>query len=94
MPLLRELARWQHTITERLALTLTTPIKATEAEKLVDDHALTNVLLDEQSIVRRRSWGDREFGGPPDAGGRANVNLKQLRLRLSTARLHLVPAGH
>jgi uncharacterized membrane protein YphA (DoxX/SURF4 family)/peroxiredoxin len=51
--LLPELARWQDTITERLALTLITPVKATEAEKLVDEHALTDVLIDEQSTVSR-----------------------------------------
>ncbi len=50
-PLLPELARWQDTITERLTLTLVTPVEATEAEKLAREHSLTNVLIDEQSTV-------------------------------------------
>jgi peroxiredoxin len=49
--LLPELARWHDTITERLALTLVTAVEATEAEKLARDHALTDVLIDEQSTV-------------------------------------------
>ena len=49
--LLPELARWHDTITERLALTLVTAVKATEAEKLAREHALTDVLIDEQSTV-------------------------------------------
>jgi uncharacterized membrane protein YphA (DoxX/SURF4 family)/peroxiredoxin len=49
--LLPELARWHATVTERLALTLVTPVEAMEAEKLAREHALTNVLIDEQSTV-------------------------------------------
>jgi peroxiredoxin/uncharacterized membrane protein YphA (DoxX/SURF4 family) len=49
--LLPELARWHDTITERLALTLITAVKATEAEQLAREHALTDVLIDEQSTV-------------------------------------------
>lgn len=49
--LLLELARWHDTITERLALTFVTPAEAQEAEKLAREHALTNVLIDEQSTV-------------------------------------------
>jgi uncharacterized membrane protein YphA (DoxX/SURF4 family)/peroxiredoxin len=49
--LLPELARWHDTITERLALTLVTPAEATEAEGLAREHALTDVLIDEQSTV-------------------------------------------
>jgi peroxiredoxin/uncharacterized membrane protein YphA (DoxX/SURF4 family) len=49
--LLPELARWHDTITERLALTLVTAVEATEAEKLAHEHALTDVLIDEQSTV-------------------------------------------
>ncbi|HTC60980.1 MAG TPA: MauE/DoxX family redox-associated membrane protein [Solirubrobacteraceae bacterium] len=49
--LLPELARWHDTITERLALTLVTPVEATAAEKLAHDHALADVLIDEQSTV-------------------------------------------
>jgi uncharacterized membrane protein YphA (DoxX/SURF4 family)/peroxiredoxin len=49
--LLPELARWHDTITERLALTLVTTVKATEAEQLAHEHALNDVLIDEQSTV-------------------------------------------
>jgi peroxiredoxin/uncharacterized membrane protein YphA (DoxX/SURF4 family) len=49
--LLPELARWHDTITERLALTLVTPAEVMEAEKLAREHALTDVLIDEQSTV-------------------------------------------
>jgi peroxiredoxin/uncharacterized membrane protein YphA (DoxX/SURF4 family) len=49
--LLPELARWHDTIAERLALTLVTAVGATEAEKLAREHALTDVLIDEQSTV-------------------------------------------
>jgi uncharacterized membrane protein YphA (DoxX/SURF4 family)/peroxiredoxin len=51
--LIPELARWQDTIAERLALTLVTEVEAMEAEKLAREHALTNVLIDEQSTVSR-----------------------------------------
>jgi hypothetical protein len=60
----------------------------------VDDHALTNVLLDEQSIVRRRSWGDREFGGPLDAGGSREWPSQTPASSSTLDRaLHFVPAG-
>lgn len=49
--LLPELARWHDTITERLAITFLTPAEAMEAEKLVREYALTDVLIDEQSTV-------------------------------------------
>jgi peroxiredoxin/uncharacterized membrane protein YphA (DoxX/SURF4 family) len=49
--LLPEFARWKDTITERLTLTLVTPAEAVEAEKLAHKHALTSVLIDEQSAV-------------------------------------------
>lgn len=49
--LLPELARWHDTIAERLALTVVTLSEATEAEKLAREHALTDVLIDEQSTV-------------------------------------------
>ncbi len=49
--LLPELARWHDTIIERLALTLVTDVEAMEAEKLAREHALTDVLIDEQSTV-------------------------------------------
>jgi peroxiredoxin len=51
MPLLPELARWHDTMTERLALTLVTPVEATEAEKLAREHGLTDVLIDQQATV-------------------------------------------
>jgi peroxiredoxin/uncharacterized membrane protein YphA (DoxX/SURF4 family) len=49
--LLPELARWHDTITERVALTLVTDVEAMEAEQLAREHALTDVLIDEQSTV-------------------------------------------
>jgi peroxiredoxin/uncharacterized membrane protein YphA (DoxX/SURF4 family) len=51
--LLPELARWHDTVTEDLALTLVTAAEATEAEKLAGEHALTDVLIDEQSTISR-----------------------------------------
>lgn len=50
-PLLPELARWHDTITQRLALTLVTPVELTEAEKLAGEHALADVLIDQQSTI-------------------------------------------
>jgi peroxiredoxin len=49
--LLPELARWGESITEGLALALITSVKATEAEKIVREHPLANVLIDEQETV-------------------------------------------
>jgi uncharacterized membrane protein YphA (DoxX/SURF4 family)/peroxiredoxin len=49
--LLPELAHWHDAIAERLALTVVTPTRATEAAKLAREHALTAVLIDEQSTV-------------------------------------------
>jgi uncharacterized membrane protein YphA (DoxX/SURF4 family)/peroxiredoxin len=49
--LLPELARWHDTVTERLALTLVAPVQAMEAEALAREHALTDVLIDEQATV-------------------------------------------
>jgi peroxiredoxin/uncharacterized membrane protein YphA (DoxX/SURF4 family) len=49
--LLPELARWHDTVTERLALTLVTPVEAVAAEQLAREHALSDVLIDEQSTV-------------------------------------------
>lgn len=51
--LLPELARWHDAIAERLALTVVTQTRATEAEELAREHALTDVLIDEQSTVSR-----------------------------------------
>lgn len=57
--LLPELARWHDTVTERLALTLVTPAEITEAKKLAREHALTDVLVDEQATVMHAYgvWG-------------------------------------
>ncbi len=57
--LLPELARWHDAITERLALTTVAPAEATEAEKLAREHALTDVLIDEQATVMHAYgvWG-------------------------------------
>lgn len=50
-PLLPELARWHHTISERLALTLVTSVTAVEAGEVAREHALASVLIDEQEVV-------------------------------------------
>jgi peroxiredoxin/uncharacterized membrane protein YphA (DoxX/SURF4 family) len=57
--LLPELARWHDTVTERLALTLVTPGEAIQAEALAREHALTDVLIDEQATVMHAYgvWG-------------------------------------
>jgi peroxiredoxin len=57
--LLPELARWYDTVTERLALTLVTPGEAIQAEALAREHALTDVLIDEQATVMHAYgvWG-------------------------------------
>ncbi len=49
--LLPELARWHDTVIERLALALVAPGEAIQAEALAREHALTNVLIDEQATV-------------------------------------------
>lgn len=57
--LLPELARWQGTITEHVALTPIAPVEATEAEQLAREHGLTDVLIDEKSTVMHAYgvWG-------------------------------------
>ena len=57
--LLPELARWHDTVTERLALTLVAPVQAMQAEALAREHALTDVLIDEQATVMHAYgvWG-------------------------------------
>ncbi len=57
--LLPELARWHDTVTARLGLTLVTPGEATEAEQLAREHALTDVLIDEQAAIMHAYgvWG-------------------------------------
>jgi uncharacterized membrane protein YphA (DoxX/SURF4 family)/peroxiredoxin len=49
--LLPELSRWNDTVSERLALALVAPGEAIQAEALAREHALTNVLIDEQATV-------------------------------------------
>src|ERR1700760_680698 len=49
--LLPKLENWHEPITERVALTLVTPAKAAEAERLAREHAVINILIDEQSAV-------------------------------------------
>ncbi|HSZ13856.1 MAG TPA: MauE/DoxX family redox-associated membrane protein [Solirubrobacteraceae bacterium] len=49
--LLPELARWHHTVTGRLALTLVAQVETMQAEALARRHALTDVLIDEQATV-------------------------------------------
>jgi peroxiredoxin/uncharacterized membrane protein YphA (DoxX/SURF4 family) len=57
--LLPELARWHDTVNERLALTLVAPVQPMQAEKLAREHALTDVLIDEQATVMHQYgvWG-------------------------------------
>jgi peroxiredoxin/uncharacterized membrane protein YphA (DoxX/SURF4 family) len=57
--LLPELALWHDTVTERLALTLVAPVQAMQAEALAREHALTDVLIDEQATVMHAYgvWG-------------------------------------
>lgn len=93
--LLPELARWHDTITERLALTLVTPAEATEAEKLAREHALIDVLIDEQSTVMHTYgvWGtpsavlvasDGTLRSAPVAGRVAIESLIRLALQSET----------
>jgi uncharacterized membrane protein YphA (DoxX/SURF4 family)/peroxiredoxin len=93
--LLPELARWHDTITERLALTLITPVEAAEAEKLAYEHTLTDVLIDEQSTVSH-AYGvtatpsavlvasDGTVGSAPVFGGVAIESLIRLALQGET----------
>jgi uncharacterized membrane protein YphA (DoxX/SURF4 family)/peroxiredoxin len=57
--LLPELAHWHDTITERLSLTVVAPVQVTQAEMLAREHALTDVLIDEQATVMHAYgvWG-------------------------------------
>ncbi len=93
--LLPELARWHDTVTERLALTLVTLAKATEAEALVREHALTDVLIDEQATVMHQYgvWGtpsavlvasDGTVRSAPVAGRVAIESLIRLALQDKT----------
>jgi peroxiredoxin/uncharacterized membrane protein YphA (DoxX/SURF4 family) len=93
--LLPELARWHDTITERLALTLVTAAGAMEAEKLAREHALTDVLIDEQSTVMHAYgvWGtpsavlvasDGTVRSAPVAGRIAIESLIRLALQGET----------
>jgi thiol-disulfide isomerase/thioredoxin len=51
--LLPELARWHDAVTEHLALTLVAPVETMQAEALAREHALTDVLIDEDATVMR-----------------------------------------
>jgi peroxiredoxin/uncharacterized membrane protein YphA (DoxX/SURF4 family) len=93
--LLPELARWHDTITERLALTLVTPTEAVEAEKLAREHALTDVLIDEQATIMHAYgvWGtpsailvasDGTVRSAPVAGHVAIESLIRLALQGET----------
>jgi peroxiredoxin/uncharacterized membrane protein YphA (DoxX/SURF4 family) len=93
--LLPELARWHDTITERLALTLVAPGEAKEAEALAREHALTDVLIDEQATVMHAYgvWGtpsailvasDGTVRSAPVAGHVAIESLIRLALQDKT----------
>jgi len=93
--LLPELARWHDTITERLALTLVAPVQAIQAEALADEHALTDVLIDEQETVMHAYgvWGtpsailvasDGTVRSTPVAGHVAIESLIRLALQRET----------
>ena len=93
--LLPELARWHDTVTEHLALTLVAPGHATEAEHLAREHALTDVLIDEQATVMHQYgvWGtpsailvasDGTVRSAPVAGHVAIESLIRLALQDET----------
>jgi peroxiredoxin/uncharacterized membrane protein YphA (DoxX/SURF4 family) len=93
--LLPELARWHDTVTERLALTLVAPVEATQAEALAREHALTDVLIDEQATVMHAYgvWGtpsailvasDGTMRSAPVAGHVAIESLIRLALHGET----------
>jgi uncharacterized membrane protein YphA (DoxX/SURF4 family)/peroxiredoxin len=97
--LLPELARWHDTITERLALTLVTAAEAIEAEKLAREHALTDVLIDQQSTVMHEYGvnatpsavllaSDGTLRSAPVAGRVAIEALIRLALREETQPAH------
>jgi peroxiredoxin/uncharacterized membrane protein YphA (DoxX/SURF4 family) len=93
--LLPELARWHDTVTERLALTLVAPVQSTQAEALAREHALTDVLIDEQATVMHQYgvWGtpsailvasDGTVRSTPVAGHVAIESLIRLALQRET----------
>jgi peroxiredoxin/uncharacterized membrane protein YphA (DoxX/SURF4 family) len=93
--LLPELARWHDTVTQRLALTLVAPVQATQAEEFAREHALTDVLIDEQATVMHAYgvWGtpvailvasDGTVRSAPIAGRVAIESLIRLTLRDET----------
>jgi peroxiredoxin/uncharacterized membrane protein YphA (DoxX/SURF4 family) len=96
--LLPELARWHDSITERLALTLVAPGEPMQAEALAREHALTDVLIDEQATVMHAYgvWGtpsavlvasDGTVRSAPVAGPVAIESLIRLALQEQTRRL-------
>jgi peroxiredoxin/uncharacterized membrane protein YphA (DoxX/SURF4 family) len=93
--LLPEFARWHDSVTERLALTLVAPVEATQAEALAREHALTDVLVDEQATVMHAYgvWGtpsavlvgpDGTVRSAPVAGHVAIESLIRLALQDET----------
>jgi peroxiredoxin/uncharacterized membrane protein YphA (DoxX/SURF4 family) len=93
--LLPELARWHDTVTERLALALVAPVQPTQAEELAREHALTDVLIDEQATVMHAYgvWGtpsailvasDGTLRSAPVAGHVAIESLIRLALQDKT----------
>ncbi|MGA9285527.1 MAG: MauE/DoxX family redox-associated membrane protein [Solirubrobacteraceae bacterium] len=95
--LLPELARWHDSITERLALTVVAPVEAMQAEALAREHALADVLIDEQATVMHEYgvWGtpsavlvaaDGTVRSAPVAGRVAIESLIRLALQDETHR--------
>jgi peroxiredoxin len=93
--LLPELGRWHDTVTERLALTVVTPGEAMQVEALAREHALTDVLIDEQATVMHEYgvWGtpsailvasDGTVRSAPVAGHVAIESLIRLALQDKT----------
>jgi uncharacterized membrane protein YphA (DoxX/SURF4 family)/peroxiredoxin len=93
--LLPEIARWHDTVTDRLALALVAPVQATQAEALAREHALTDVLIDEQATIMHAYgvWGtpsavlvapDGTVRSAPVAGHVAIESLIRLALQDET----------
>lgn len=97
--LLPELARWHDTIGERLALTLVASTEAMQAEALASEHALTDVLIDQQATVMRKYGvsvtpaailvaSDGTVRSAPVAGQAAIESLIRLALQDKTQPAH------
>ncbi len=98
--LLPELARWQGTVNERLALTLVVSADAVQAEQLAREYALTEVLVDNQSTVMQAYEvmatpsavlvaSDGTVRSAPVSGRVAIESLIRLALQSETPRLPL-----